>query len=165
MARDEDALRTAVDKSVAVLAGAGFPRMPARVLMALLVSDHGLTAAELGDELGASAAAISGAVRYLEQLGIVHRLRERGSRRDRFEFSDDAWYRAIVQKSPVYGIIAELSDRAADAIDDEQHLGARRLRDTAGFYRFLDGKMPELLAEWDAMRAVTAEQPTQGAIT
>jgi predicted transcriptional regulator len=152
MARDEDSLRAAVDKSVAVLAGAGFPRMPARVLMALLVSDRGLTAAELSEELGASAAAISGAVRYLEQLSVVHRIRDRGSRRDRFEFSDDAWYRAIVQKSPIYGVIADLSERAADAIGDETHSGARRLRDTAGFYRFLDGRMPELLAEWDAMR-------------
>lgn len=156
MVRDEVSLRAAVDKSVAVLAGAGFPRMPARVLMALLVADRGLTAAELSEELGASAAAISGAVRYLEQLGVVHRLRERGSRRDRFEFSDDAWYRAIVQKSPIYGIIAELSDRAADAIGDEAHAGAQRLRDTAGFYRFLDGRMPELLAEWDARRDAAA---------
>ncbi|HEY1104691.1 MAG TPA: MarR family transcriptional regulator [Agromyces sp.] len=155
MARDEVSLRAAVDQSTAVLAGAGFPRMPARVLMALLVSDRGLTASELGGGIGASAAAISGAVRYLEQLGVVHRVRERGSRRDRFEFSDDAWYRAIVQKSSIYSVIAELSERAADAIDDESHAGVRRLRDTAGFYRFLDGKMPELLAEWDAQRDAT----------
>ncbi len=163
MVRDEDALRAAIDKSVAVLAGAGFPRMPARVLMALLVADRGLTAAELSEELGASAAAISGAVRYLEQLGVLHRIRERGSRRDRFEFSDDAWYRAIVQKSPIYGVIAELSERAADAIGDDGHAGSQRLRDTAGFYRFLDGRMPELLAEWDARRATAASADPPGA--
>ena len=71
-----------------------------------------------------SAAAISGAVRYLEQIGILHRVPQAGSRRDRWEFLDDAWYTALMAKSPVYGVIADLGDRAADAIGDEQSAGA-----------------------------------------
>ena len=53
------------------------------VFSALLVTDSGrLTAAQLSALLGASPAAISGAVRYLGQVGIISREREPGSRRD-----------------------------------------------------------------------------------
>jgi DNA-binding transcriptional ArsR family regulator len=124
------------------------------VLMALLVAEAGgLTASELADRVGVSAAAISGAVRYLEQIGILHRIPQAGSRRDRWEFLDDAWYTALTAKSPVYGTIADLSDRAADAIGDEAAVGARRAREMARFYRFVDSRLPELMREWEELRA------------
>ncbi|HEU5223908.1 MAG TPA: MarR family transcriptional regulator [Candidatus Lumbricidophila sp.] len=155
MPRNEAALRTAVDQSAAVLTAAGFPKMPARVLMALLVAPPGgLTALELATELGVSAAAISGAVRYLEQIGILHRLPQAGSRRERWEFLDDAWYSALLTKSNgVYGTLADLGDRAADALGDEHSAGARRAREMAAFYRFCQTRVPALLAEWEAQRA------------
>ena len=154
MPRDEQALRATVEQSAAVLTAAGFPRMPARVLMALLVAEQGgLTASELGEQLGVSAAAISGAVRYLEQIGILHRVPQAGSRRDRWEFLDDAWYTALTAKSPVYGVIADLSDRAADAIGDEAAVGARRAREMARFYRFVDSRLPALMREWEELRS------------
>ena len=154
MPRDEQGLKAAVDQSAAVLTAAGFPRMPARVLMALLVAERGgLTASELGDQLGVSAAAISGAVRYLEQIGILHRLPQPGSRRDKWEFLDDAWYTALMAKSPVYGVIADLGDRAADAIGDEHSAGSMRAREMARFYRFIDARMPDLMREWEDLRA------------
>ena len=125
MPRDEQGLKAAVDQSAAVLTAAGFPRMPARVLMALLVAERGgLTASELGDQLGVSAAAISGAVRYLEQIGILHRVPQPGSRRDRWEFLDDAWYTALMAKSPVYGVIADLGDRPPTRSATRQSAGA-----------------------------------------
>jgi predicted transcriptional regulator len=127
--------------------------MPARVLMALLVAERGgLTASELGDQLGVSAAAISGAVRYLEQIGVLHRVPQPGSRRDRWEFLDDAWYTALMAKSPVYGVIADLGDKAADAIDDEASAGSLRAREMARFYRFIDARMPDLMREWEDLR-------------
>jgi DNA-binding transcriptional ArsR family regulator len=153
MPRDEQGLKAAVDQSAAVLTAAGFPRMPARVLMALVVADRGgLTASELGEQLGVSAAAISGAVRYLEQIGILHRLPQPGSRRDKWEFLDDAWYTALMAKSPIYGVIAELGDRAADAIGDETAAGSLRAREMARFYRFVDTRMPDLMREWETLR-------------
>ena len=153
MPRDEQGLKAAVDQSAAVLTAAGFPRMPARVLMALVVADRGgLTASELGEQLGVSAAAISGAVRYLEQIGILHRLPQPGSRRDKWEFLDDAWYTALMAKSPIYGVIADLGDRAADAIGDETAAGALRAREMARFYRFVDTRMPDLMREWETLR-------------
>jgi DNA-binding transcriptional ArsR family regulator len=157
MPRDEQGLKAAVDQSAAVLTAAGFPRMPARVLMALVVADRGgLTASELGEQLGVSAAAISGAVRYLEQIGILHRLPQPGSRRDKWEFLDDAWYTALMAKSPIYGVIASLGDRAADAIGDETAAGALRAREMARFYRFVDTRMPDLMREWETLRGQPA---------
>ena len=159
MPRDEQGLKAAVDQSAAVLTAAGFPRMPARVLMALVVADRGgLTASELGEQLGVSAAAISGAVRYLEQIGILHRLPQPGSRRDKWEFLDDAWYTALMAKSPIYGVIADLGDRAADAIGDETAAGAVRAREMARFYRFVDTRMPDLMREWETLRGQPAAE-------
>jgi predicted transcriptional regulator len=153
MARDEDALRSAVEQSAAVLIAAGFPKMPARVLMTLLVSDEGgLTAAELADALGVSAAAISGAVRYLQTLGMIHRIARSGSRRDRYELVEDTWYTTTIKNTPMYGRLAALAENAAAAIADPASAAGVRTSEMASFYRFLQGRLPELLAEWEAQR-------------
>ena len=63
------------EQAAAMMTAAGMPRMPARVMMALVGSpDEGYTAAELAERLGVSAAAVSGAVRYLQSIHIIHRL-------------------------------------------------------------------------------------------
>src|SRR5499427_10427465 len=79
-----------IEKFAAVLVAAGFPPMPARVFVALLVTDSGrLTAADLAEVLRVSPAAVSGAVRYLIQVGLVHKERVPGSRRDYYRMPDD----------------------------------------------------------------------------
>src|SRR6185437_5771417 len=68
------------------------PRMPARVFSALLATDSGrLTAAELSQQLKASAAAVSGGVRYLIGVGMVSREGEPGSRRHYYRVPDHVW--------------------------------------------------------------------------
>ena len=153
MARDERALRDVVEHSAAILTAAGFPKMPARVLMALTASEAGgLTAQELSEQLGASAAAISGAVRYLQTIGIVRRLSQNGSRRDRYELPENAWYGALTTESPIYGVLAAQGDAGVAAIDDPSSVGSARLAEMARFYRFLERRMPQLLEEWEAER-------------
>src|SRR5215468_2405986 len=91
--RDEQAVGPFIERFASVLVEAGIPPMPARVFSALLVTDSGrLTAAELTELLGASPAAISGAVRYLEHVGMIGRQREPGSRRDVYLLRNDLWY-------------------------------------------------------------------------
>src|SRR5262249_16563155 len=81
----EDSLHAFLERFASVLVAAGFPAMPARVFAALHVTDSGrLTAAELADMLRISPAAVSGAVRYLSGLGLVHRERVPGSRRGHY---------------------------------------------------------------------------------
>lgn len=150
---DERALREVREQSAAVLTGAGFPRMPARTLMALMVSESGgLTARELGDELGVSAAAVSGAVRYLQTIGVVRRIAQNGSRRDRYELADDTWYAAALSKNPVYATLAELAEQTVAVIDDPASPASIRAAESARFYLFLSERMPELLREWESQR-------------
>ena len=153
MARDEQALHDVVEHAAAILTAAGFPKMPARVLMALTVSETGgLTAQELSDQLGASAAAISGAVRYLQTIGIARRLSQTGSRRDRYELPENAWYGALATESPIYAVLAAQADAGVAAIDDPSSVATARLDEMARFYRFLDVRMPQLLEEWEVER-------------
>src|SRR5215204_7683027 len=92
--RDEYAVMRFVERCALTLTEAGVPRMPARVFVALLISDDGrLTAAELAEMLGVSPAAVSNAVRYLQQTRLVAREREPGERRDHYRiYSGDTWY-------------------------------------------------------------------------
>ncbi|WP_092548420.1 GbsR/MarR family transcriptional regulator [Herbiconiux ginsengi] len=154
MARDEQALRMAVEKSAATLTAAGFPKMPARLLMTLLVAQPGgLTAAELAQSLGVSAAAVSGGVRYLQTLGAVHRIAQHGSRRDRYELVEDTWFTASLKNSPLYGTLAGLAEAVHDALGDPGSEAAVRVQDMVDFYRFLEVRMPQLLEEWEGQRA------------
>src|SRR5262249_61608081 len=90
--RDEQAIAPFIERFASVLVEAGVPPMSARVFSALLVTDSGrLTAAELTELLGASPAAISGAVRYLEHVGMIGRQREPGSRPDVDLLRHDLW--------------------------------------------------------------------------
>ncbi len=152
MARDERALQAATEQSAALLTAAGFPKMPARTLMALMTSESGLTAIELAERLGASAAAVSGAVRYLQTVGIIRRVSSSGSRRDRYELPEDAWYAVLTSKSPLYGALASLAESATKAIDEPGSTASERLDEMARFYRFFDSRLPQLMEEWEALR-------------
>lgn len=153
MARDDVALAAVVEQSAAVLTAAGFPKLPMRVMMTLLVTElEGLTAGELGDSLNSSAAAISGAVRYLQAVGLVRRIAQPGSRRDRYELPADAFVRTLNAEQPIYGVLAEFADAAVAAIDDPESLGSKRSSEMAGFYRFIAGRLPELIREWEEIR-------------
>lgn len=152
MARDEQALTTAVEQSAALLTAAGFARMPSRVLMTLLMAENGLTAAELAESLGVSAAAISGAVRYLVDFGLIRRVSTSGSRRDRYEMPDDAWFSTMTKNSPLYGALGQLAEAAAVAMDSPGSTATHRVTEMARFYRYLEMRMPAIIEEWEAER-------------
>lgn len=141
------------EQGAAIMTAAGMPRMPARVMMALVASpDDGYTAAELADRLGVSAAAISGAVRYLESMRIIHRLSRPGGRVVRYDIVDDGFHSMITGNVPVYERMADAMDRVADQ-NEGAPASAARTRDLADFFRFLARRMPGLVDEWSAQRA------------
>src|SRR5215472_6202151 len=91
-----------IERFAAVLIVAGFPPMPARVFTALLVTDAGrLSAAELVDLLQISPAAVSGAVRYLTGIGLVHKERVPGSRREYYRMPGDIWHQVMLARNHV----------------------------------------------------------------
>jgi DNA-binding transcriptional regulator GbsR (MarR family) len=154
MARDEERVREYVERAAAVLNGAGFPRMPARVLMTLTAAETGLTAAELAESLEASPAAISGAVRYLQTLAMIHRVSRAGSRRDAYELPANSWYAATMAETHVYDAMIALAEDVVDAAGGPRSDAGARLIELSDFFRFVRQRMPELLAEWARQRSV-----------
>ena len=153
MTRADHAGLAPAEQAAALLTAAGMARMPARVMMALIGSpDAGYTAAELADRLGVSPAAVSGAVRYLQSIHIIHRLPHRGDRRDRYDISDDGWHSMINANAPLYTKLGDCIDAIADA-NTGAEASVARARDMAGFLRHLADRMPDLIAEWEAQRS------------
>ena len=145
-----------IEQTAGLLAAAGFPKMPARVLIALMASEEGgLTAQELGQQLGVSAAGVSGAVRYLQAVGMVRRVSQAGSRRDRYELPDDAWYTASVKKDALYANLSALADRGVAIVGDPGSAASRRIAEMGDFFRFLGRRLPQVLEEWEHERVST----------
>jgi DNA-binding transcriptional regulator GbsR (MarR family) len=142
-----------LERFASVLVAAGIPAMPARVFVALLVTDSGrLTAAELAEVLRVSPAAVSGAVRYLTQLNLVHRERVPGSRRDYYRMPDDIWSDMFQLRNQVMQRWAALIREGIELAGPDTPAGAR-LAEHATFFEFVSREMPEVLKRWDEYRA------------
>jgi len=142
----------AAEQAASVMTAAGMQRMPARVMMSLVAApDGGYTAAELGERLGVSAAAVSGAVRYLQDMHFISRRSRPGDRRDRYELVHDTFYGSVASNAPVYERMAEHIDRIADEHADDPAAQARAV-ELASFFRFMARRMPQLIDEWEAVR-------------
>lgn len=151
--RDEEAVHRFVEHLAMTFAEFGFPRMPARVLGALMVADEdGLTAGQIGERLGVSAAAVSGAVRYLIQINVVVREPVRGSRRDQYRIPDDTWYMASAVKGGVYKKIGDLVQEGVLAIGDETSRAGARVAEMRDFFLFVQDELGGLLQKWDEVR-------------
>jgi len=149
-----DALQDHAERMAALFTVAGFPRMASRVLMTLMMAaESALTAEQLKERLGISAAAVSGAVKYLERLGMVRRRAHRGSRKELYELPEQAWYTASLRQPPFYTEIAAL---LPDGIAAATRAGAaaplERLIEMRDFFEFMRVRMPELYEEWVATR-------------
>jgi predicted transcriptional regulator len=151
--RDEQAVRRFVDQTAGLLAEWGLPRMVARVLLALTVAANGTaTAAELGEQLQASPAAISGAVRYLVQWGMVTREPVSGSRRNRYRIGDHAWYDVTVSKSWAMKRFADLADQGIGTVGGDQTAPGARLVEIRDFLLFTRDELDAMLTRWQQRR-------------
>lgn len=143
-----DELPRFVERFALMMTESGIPRMPARVFGALLVAESGkCTASELAESLKVSPAAISGAVRYLGQVGLVQRVRDPGERRDHYEASDDLWYEAYANRDKLLEGWAVLMAEGAELLGQESPAGVR-LRTGAEFFEFMRRQLPELMQRW-----------------
>jgi DNA-binding transcriptional regulator GbsR (MarR family) len=134
------------------LTQAGLPRVPSLVFSALLVDDDGrMTSAELSDALELSPASISGAVRYLEQVGMLRRERERGSRRDVYVVDDDAWHGAMMRRDQMYAPMVAALNAGLTAVDADSRVHQRLLL-TREFLVFVDQELSTLAEKWEKRR-------------
>ncbi len=152
---DAQAIRQFVQRFASALVEAGMPRMPSLVFAALLATDSGrLTADELATQLGISRAAISGAVRYLTNVGMLDRERPPGSRRDYYVLRDDTWYELVARREQLLDRWITATRAGVDALGTATPAG-ERLAESLAFFEFLRTEMPPLLARWRARKAGT----------
>jgi DNA-binding transcriptional regulator GbsR (MarR family) len=148
--RDDEAVARFVERFGLVLAESGMPRMPARVFALLLATDDGkCTAGKLADALHASPAAISGAVRYLHQVGLVAKRRDPGERRDHYEIAQDVWYEVYGNRDKRLDAVAQVLESGVDAVGARSPAG-QRLAQSVRFFDFMRAELPLLMDKWRA---------------
>lgn len=146
--RDDEAVVRFVERVAAEFTEMGMQRMSSRVFACILADDAGaLTAAEVGERLHVSPAAVSGAVRYLGQIGLITREREPGSRRERYRIESDRWYQIFAQREPMIRRVAQTLDTGVGLMGAETPAG-RRLAETAEFFTFLRDENSRLEQRW-----------------
>ena len=146
-------LHEAVEHLGGALAHAGLARLPARVFAALLATPDGrLTSAELSTLLEVSPAGVSGAVRYLTQLRMIRRERERGSRRDVYVVMDDAWHDMLMQPDQIYAPILAALAVARGAVGEGTRAG-ERMQLSIEFLEFVLREMADIAQRWDEYKA------------
>jgi DNA-binding transcriptional ArsR family regulator len=151
--RDTAAIGGFIERFAGILYGAGMPRMPARVFAALLAADASqLSAADLAAVLGVSPAAVSGAVRYLGQVGLVATAGEPGSRRLSYSVPDEVWAQLMETRNSL------LARMRATLLDGAALLGAGtpagdRLTRSARYFEFVLDELALVHDRWRELGA------------
>ncbi|MFG1802518.1 GbsR/MarR family transcriptional regulator [Micromonospora carbonacea] len=153
--RNEEAVHHFVERMAMAFAEVGFPRMAARVLFTVMSADDPLTAAEIGERLDVSAAAVSGAVRYLTQFGMLVREPVKGSRRDRYRLPDNPWYEGTLTKTGIYKNLIDLADGGVDALNGRGTVAGERVSEMRDFFVFVQEEIDALGERWRVRRAAT----------
>jgi DNA-binding transcriptional regulator GbsR (MarR family) len=150
--RDEKAVARFVEDLASALMEMGVPRMPARIFAALLTTDAGrLTATELADSLQVSPAAVSGAVRYLLQIGMVRRESEPGSRRHYYRAPNDVWDEVIGIRDRLMARWTGVLREGVEVLGADTPAG-QRVADSVQFFEFVSTELPSVIGRWRERR-------------
>ena len=123
---DDEAVRGFEEQFVMMVVQTGLPRMAARVLACLYISDSAsLTAAELVVRLRVSPASISTAISYLEGLELVRRERDTQQRRERYIIDDDVWSRSWSASVRANAMWVETARRGVEVFGAATPVGSR----------------------------------------
>lgn len=145
----DEAVLHHVERFAAVLTDSGVPPMPARVFAYVFAHDAAAhTAADLATGLGVSPAAISGAVRYLVQVGLLVKTRRPGSAGAMYQLrADDPWYEMYRSRFALLRRYQELAAEGVRILGPDTP-GGRRMRQSADFFAFLDTEFPAMMQRW-----------------
>ncbi|MFD6974277.1 DUF480 domain-containing protein [Streptomyces sp. NPDC059979] len=158
--RDPKAVLELAEQFTEMMIGTGLPRMTARVLTCLYVTDGGsLTATELAQRLQVSPASVSKAVGELEQQELIRRERDTGRRRDRYVIDADAWFRGWMASARQNTMLADFALRGAQVLGTATPAGTR-MQDIGHFFEHVGRTMVKAAEEWrqaDAARRSTPD--------
>ncbi len=150
---DADPRARFVERFGSDLTAAGMQRLPSRVFACLLADEDGrMTSVELCEELSVSAAAVSGAVRYLQQVRMIHREREPGTRRDVYVVADDAWHDVMISSSTTYAPLTATLREGVGQVGGPQTQAGERLALSVAFLEFITEEMQQIAARWERRR-------------
>jgi DNA-binding transcriptional ArsR family regulator len=152
-AEEHENLLRAVERFALTMELAGMPRMAARVFAYVLAEDSDrYTAAELADGLRVSPAAISGAVRYLVDAGLLFKEREPGMRSELYRvYDDDIWRTIMLARLPLLDQWRTALDEAIALVGDSRP-GGRRLAETREFMVFVRDELADMMDRWSEHR-------------
>ncbi|MGW0478439.1 MULTISPECIES: GbsR/MarR family transcriptional regulator [Nonomuraea] len=151
--RDPQAVEDFTRSFTDLLAQQGLPKMAARVLASLYVTDSGsLTAADLVQRLRVSPASISHAVTFLEQQGMLRRERDPGGRRERYVMDEDMWLRSIQAALEMNEILIAASRRGGAILGTTTPAGAR-FEASADFLHLVTDAHRQAMDQWRARNA------------
>ncbi|MEU0838460.1 helix-turn-helix domain-containing protein [Streptomyces sp. NPDC005962] len=132
--RDAEAMREYEEVFTTVLMASGTPKMMARVLACLTLTDAGsLTASELVRRLQVSPASISKAIAFLDAQGLVRRERDE-RRRERYVVDEDVWYESMMASARSLVQIVETARQGVGVLGPGTPAAARM----ENIARFLD---------------------------
>ncbi|MDO3646479.1 GbsR/MarR family transcriptional regulator [Nocardia mangyaensis] len=125
----------------------GMPRMQARVLTCLHLTDSGsLTAAELARQLDVSPASISTAVNALESRDLLRRERD-SRRRDHYYIDGDTWYRTTLNLARAAEERVKAARHGAELLGVSTPAGAR-LHEIGRYLDYLGQQMVLVVERW-----------------
>ncbi|MFC9659887.1 helix-turn-helix domain-containing protein [Nocardia sp. NPDC127606] len=151
--RDPRAVADFTESFTALLIEQGLPRMEARVLACLQITDSGaLTAAELVARLRVSPASISNAVAFLEQQGMLRRELVPGERRERYLVDDDIWLRNLVASVQMQNSLSAMTRRGVEILGPDTPAGAR-FEQSAEFVAIVGAALRQAMEQWRARLA------------
>ncbi|GGU32524.1 GbsR/MarR family transcriptional regulator [Streptomyces lavendofoliae] len=134
--RDAEEVREYEETFTTVFMQSGLPKMTARVLAGLYMTDAGsLTASELAGRLQVSPASVSKAVSFLEGQGLIRRERDEG-RRERYVVDDDVLYQSTMASARSTAHLGEIARQGVHVLGPGTPAAAR-LENIARFVDFV----------------------------
>ncbi|RZS31363.1 MarR family protein [Herbihabitans rhizosphaerae] len=150
--RDPEAVREFAEQLATILVSTGMPRMMARVLSCLYLSDSGtLTSADLVRRLRVSPSSVSKAVSYLEGQALLQRHSSAPGRREHYAIGEDVWYRSLLASARANAMLADTARDGTRIFDPNTPTGARL--ETAA--RFLTALSQDMISKVEQILAGT----------
>ncbi|WP_329582661.1 helix-turn-helix domain-containing protein [Streptomyces sp. NBC_01361] len=153
--RDAEAVRAYEETFTTVLIQSGTPKMMARVMACLTLTDTGsLTAAELVQRLQVSPASVSKAIAFLESQGMVRRERD-DRRRERYVVDNDIMYQSMMASARSTAHVVDIARQGVGVLGSGTP-AATRLENIA---RFLDFVSESIARAAEQARDILHTQP------
>ncbi|GGN23159.1 DNA-binding transcriptional ArsR family regulator [Actinoplanes campanulatus] len=159
--RDAEAVREFGETMTTLFMHQGLPKMVARVLTGLFVTDAGsLTASELVQQLQISPASVSKAVAFLEEQGLIRRTRD-DHRRERYFVDGGVWYQSTIASAQGVARVAETARQGVTVLGVGTP-AAVRLENIARYSEFISESM---LRAAEQAREVLYTRPEEPGVT